>query len=518
LKYKKNISSSFRLSILLGLSLLVFCPKINAQITFNERFHFGYQNIVLTSIYATDSCYYTAGIAGTLGNAPTGSIFAKLDLDGNPLFQKVLFSPGKTYEFWFDCLITTSDGGFANAGYSINYDDGGKSSIIFAKFNSQGDTVFTTSILTLDTTENTVHAKALLQTADGGYVIMTQMVFAPANWQITLLKLDSAGNELWHNIIGDSWRDDAESLQELPDGSLLIGASRNNTFLQGENYSSATHIIKTFSDGTVDWDWYSPPGVMRGPAYDILLQDDGSYIVAASIGTETVVSGPNLAFWENAIYKLDPNFNMVWEHQFAALNGFVPRTELYENNGTDNFTVVGTLMDTSLNHPDHHGHAWLVNMTNDGDIVWERRHSPPNIIDYLTTDIYGSALAADGGYILCGQSIELDPSQLVQQQGWIVKTDSFGCVVTGCGSVGLLPEPQQLSISVYPNPFGDQLFIEGLPDEQSTLIITDLAGREVYSTSASSMVQVPQMSIGIYVVSVANKRGIYYSHLFSKTR
>ena len=88
--------------IILGfcLYLLGHLP-LSAQITFNHRYHFGSTNCVLTSVYATDSCYYASGIvADTVAPYKTGHIFVKLSLEGEVLINKWLVSPTTIYAFW----------------------------------------------------------------------------------------------------------------------------------------------------------------------------------------------------------------------------------------------------------------------------------------------------------------------------------------------------------------------------------------------------------------------------------
>ena len=122
------------------LFLLKTAFLLQAQTTFNQRLHFGYPTAVLTSVVATDSCYYATGlIADTLYPHREGILFVKFDLDGNVVFQKTVANPGKAYKNWANTLIPLEDGGFALSGYTIDT----LMKAIFIRYDSGGDTLFT---------------------------------------------------------------------------------------------------------------------------------------------------------------------------------------------------------------------------------------------------------------------------------------------------------------------------------------------------------------------------------------
>ena len=115
-----------------------------AQTTFNIRPTFSHVTAgLLTSVVATDSCYYMSGtIRDTISPFLTSNLFAKFDLDGNLEFDKILLSQERTYETWTNSLTPMNDGNFTNIGYSY-FINGNPMKAFFIKMNDMGDTIFT---------------------------------------------------------------------------------------------------------------------------------------------------------------------------------------------------------------------------------------------------------------------------------------------------------------------------------------------------------------------------------------
>ena len=105
-------------------STILFFLVLNASVlwaqnSFSYRFHFGFPAAELTSIVATDSCYYVTGIiADSIPPFNTGNIFVKFSLDGQVLIAKTLKDTLKTYETWRGNLEVISPGKLAVSGYA----------------------------------------------------------------------------------------------------------------------------------------------------------------------------------------------------------------------------------------------------------------------------------------------------------------------------------------------------------------------------------------------------------------
>jgi hypothetical protein len=84
-----------------------------------------------------------------------------------------------------------------------------------------------------------------------------------------------------------------------------------------------------------------------------------------------------------------------------------------------------------------------------GELMWRRGYQTNSQIDHYFYDVKRTL---DGGYIMAGTAFD---SLLVSQDAWLVKVDSFGCLVPGCQVFdGLGEQFTDLAdvLSVYPNP------------------------------------------------------------------
>jgi hypothetical protein len=84
-----------------------------------------------------------------------------------------------------------------------------------------------------------------------------------------------------------------------------------------------------------------------------------------------------------------------------------------------------------------------------GAEVWERTYQTNSQLDHYFYDVKRTL---DGGYIMAGTAFD---SLLVSQDAWLVKVDSFGCLVPGCQLFdGLQEQFTDLGavLTLYPNP------------------------------------------------------------------
>ena len=93
-------------------------------------------------------------------------------------------------------------------------------------------------------------AAAIQQTSDGGYIIAghTQSLGA-SNYDLYILKLDLFGNAIWQRAYGGSGDDRAQAIQQTSDGGYIV-AGYTNSFGLG-NYD--VWILKLDSAGAIQW-------------------------------------------------------------------------------------------------------------------------------------------------------------------------------------------------------------------------------------------------------------------------
>jgi hypothetical protein len=463
--------------------LLFNCETTSAQ-TINQRYHFEQQNLIMCGVIPTDSCIYTSGVYRPQQGTVTGSFIARIAFDGTVDWFKPIIDSVNHIEFWYDALIQTSDGRFANVGQEFDYSTNHMNAF-FIKYDASGDIMFTTRITPWDTAMNSFFQSVqLVQTSDSGYVFVGSIQFNDGNVQAVLLKLDKYGNHLWTQEYGDSWDDVARGLTLAQDGGFYIGASRSNTaFGGGAPQIWYSNIIKTDSAGNIEWEYLSDETLVEG-VHDLLETPDGGLIYGSGWGTENGSS----AVFKGYVVKLDDQLQLEWELILDGGN----RNEGGETHlsalSDGNYAVadMAHITDTTEIIPGHNytDYGRLTKINPQGQIIWQRWYFPDSIPGDHFHDMYDMK-ATDDGFTMVAHSIYYAAASQ-GQQGWLIKTDTSGCLTPGCGSVGIsAPETANIGqMLIYPNPATTQIAIDlSLPQGTTggTLEIVDMLGQTLYS-------------------------------------
>jgi hypothetical protein len=465
--------------------ILVSITVVSAQ-TINQRYHFEQQNLVMCGVITTDSCIYTSGIYLPANGAPSyiGSFLAKLALDGTLEWFKPIIDSITSIELWFDALIPTIEGGFANVGYQVDYANGYHNAY-FIKYDQLGDSLFTTKISPWDTAMNGWHQQvALVQTADSGFVFAGSIQFNDFNFQAVVLKLDKNGNHLWTKEYGDAWDNRVKNLTLAQDGGFYIGAWKTNAgFNGGIQQIWYSNIIKTDSAGNIEWEYLSDETLVEG-VHDLIETPDGGLIYGSGWGTENGHS----AVFKGYVVKLDDQMQVEWD---LILDG-TSRNEGGElhvaalpdgNYAVSDMTHTQDTTETMLGL----GYTYFGRLTKinpQGQIIWQRWYFPDDLTGDHFKDMYDMQ-ATDDGFTMVAHSIDYEATSQ-GQRGWLIKTDTSGCLTPGCGSVGII-DPEAMEIGqmlIYPNPATNHIAIDlSLPagTKGGTLEIVDMLGRTVYS-------------------------------------
>lgn len=506
------------------LFLLETAFLLQAQTTFNKRLHFGYPTAVLTSVVATDSCYYATGlVADTLYPHKEGILFVKFGLDGNVVFQKTVTAPGKAYKAWANTLIPLEDGGFALSGYTIDT----LMKAIFIRYDSGGDTIFTKEYFNPYYPEQDYFRPYdMKQTPEGGFVVASWMgTLSVGNGDVSILKIDGLGNEEWHKVYGNTLRERPESIIVTENGDIIVGAQRNNTNMAVEDYTYTTWIFGLNSQGGHQWSYFSPFGVLRDAANDMILLGDGSLLIASGIGTEYDWPSVNVVYFEKYILKLDPNKNKEWEMEFQGQypSSLTRTSNLILTGDGSEFIAAGTSTYVYPSEDSLTRKGWLFKGTISGDSLWTREYVFLNNQRSSHT-IYDIKETKDNRFIIAGESFDRTYQDSVPQQAWLLNVDQYGCLVPGCQLVGTKEVPlQEMDLVIYPNPVADYLNFYLNADSgqigKGQFQIMDMTGKQKalfdsHSPGTTFIVPVMDYPAGTYVLQYLERGIVKTSKLF----
>ena len=117
----------------------------------------------------------------------------------------------------------------------------------------------------------------------------------------------------------------------------------------------------------------------------------------------------------------------------------------------------------------------------------------------------------DGGYIISGSTIGCDSTQTIMtnQDLWLVRLDSNGCLVPGCVTNAGTIETGRKKLNVYPNPANDLIHIDWWLgySEKATAVIYNLLGQPVMQkrlNGNSNELNISQLPIGFYILQITN--------------
>ncbi|QQR87407.1 MAG: T9SS type A sorting domain-containing protein [Flavobacteriales bacterium] len=161
----------------------------------------------------------------------------------------------------------------------------------------------------------------------------------------------------------------------------------------------------------------------------------------------------------------------------------------------------------------------LIKLEPDGDLSWLRRYT------YYTSNgsqhgLYDVEPTSDGGFVATGVSRQgVSDSLPGLQMVWLLKVDSAGCLVPGCGNIGVEEVALGLenALSVYPNPARDQAQVMlDLPQDLEVrgalqLVVVDGLGRTVLEVPVGNA-----RTLQLELAGLA--AGVHYVHLRDETR
>ena len=249
-----------------------------------------------------DGGYIVAGWTYSFGAGQNDMWVLKLDSAGNFVWQKTY--GGSSYEEAYS-IQQTGDGGYVVAGYT--YSSGaGDADMWVLKLDSYGNIVWQK----IYGGSGDDRAYSVQQTADGGYIVAGRSnTFKAGLWDMWVLKLDSSGAVTWQKTYGASVGEFAWSVQQIADGNYIVGGF-THSFGAG-NYDML--VLKLDSAGNILWQ-KTFGGSSNEEVFSIQHTADGGNIAA---GYTMSFGAGDADMW---VFKLDSSGNMVWQKNYGGSN------------------------------------------------------------------------------------------------------------------------------------------------------------------------------------------------------
>jgi hypothetical protein len=267
-------------------------------------------------------------------------------------------------------LIKTADGGFALAGWTRQptEDD---NSVLVVKTDPTGHEQWRQRYHF----ETEAEATDLLQTADGGYLVVGPWAIGS---QALAIKLAGDGTEQWRQLygevggergLGDTIRETATAVVPAHDEGYLIAGS-----VEFDENKSNLNLVQIDETGTAVWSHELDLSI-RDTTHAFVRTADGYTLAGKTCGKGS----------DGLLVHLDANKNVVWQHAYSETIG-----DQFEN-------LITTSDGGYLTGGTTSGKGWFVKTTGEGTIKWEQTVSQPGF-----SLNGGVAETTDGGYVLVG--------------------------------------------------------------------------------------------------------------------
>lgn len=478
-------------SCLILILLIYTFSNVQGQIRFSKFYDYKHTaNLISDVVVLGDTGYFTVSqcvdlkVIDTLNFVKTHLYFIRTNEYGDTLFTKAYHRP-RFNNKGADLLKTPW--GYLLAGEEFDlkkYKENNIGSHVKVwKIKNNGDTLSTHNY---DIQVGNEFSMRVIATLDGGYAIFGQtcnQIQSGKKCNYFLMKLDSNGNKQWHQIYKQSSTsfEYPNSVIQLPDGTFyLFGQSTLNSIMKW-------FLVKTDSTGKFLWQkTYNEFPRQAGIA---ITQFGNKIILAGSYATNADGTGTS----KGCTMMIDTSGNKIWNKSIGGKDncGFTSIV-IYDSN---NIKLAG--YNTNYDSLGR-GQGWLFAINQNGDSLYQRIYNP-NII--WSEQIYNIFKTSDG-FLMSGYGV--DPNDtIVNQDAWLLKVDSFGCLTPGCQLVGINNIPfSREEIKIYPNPAKDKIqFVHS--DKILSYRIADYTGKLLMAGNyLENGIYVEQLPSGIFIVQV----------------
>jgi len=245
------------------------------------------------------------------------------------------------------------------------------------------------------------------QTLDGGYIVLG-ISAAGSSEDAYLMKIDGNGNTQWSQTFGGVDIDRGDKVQQTLDGGYILSLSRRIEPAGGIPLLYID-IIKTYSNGTIDWNTTFP---CQGEGTHIQQTIDGGYIIAGGFESGALGALHNIP----GLVKIDSIGNQQWSQVFSALTNLFPSVTISVQQTTDGGYIV--CPDNGGQYSPTNGDVNIIKTHSDGTIDWYKSYGGN---DYSAAPIVSQT--TDGGYIIGGRTKDFVNDDY---DAYLIKTDSIG--------------------------------------------------------------------------------------------
>jgi hypothetical protein len=459
-------------------------------------------------IETSDGGYAVAGWSSSSSGDLTGNYgnydfwVVKLASNGTISWQK---NYGGSNEDRAKCIIQTSDGGFAVAGWTNSVDsdvtvNNGGYEYWVIKINSSGVLQWEKSLggNGLD------QAYSLVEDSDGGIIVAGETQSADGDvspgvagccdsW---VVKVNSTGTSIvWKNRFGGGGGERARSIiRNAQGGFAVFGIANSSDGDTASMYQSGEYmIIKINSAGvTTAFGYWGGSSIEEAGGF-VQTSDGGFAMAGTTYSDDHDVVGNHHAWQEWWVVKVNASLSLQWQKKLGGL-GYDYGYSIAQ--ATDGNLIVGGYSksnDGDFNVRKGLNDIWLVKLGNTGNIIWKKNYGGTGE-DFL----YSLKTTTDGSIVMVGAT-DSDDGDVSGSKGsgdwWVAKTN----LVTGIEDLKAVS-----AVALYPNPATNEIVIEVNDLNIEAVRIYNLQGKlEIMAVKPNKHIDISHLAKGIYITEVS---------------
>jgi len=351
--------------------LTTVCLIVQCQELLWERAFGGpKEDLAYSIIRATDGGYVVVGYTRSFGTDASDVYLIKISEQGNLEWERTFEGPEDASGI---SVCRAHDGGYVVVGNVHRYAASRSNvDVYLIKVNARGDLEWGRAFgEALD--EN---GHAVIQTADGGYMVVGRKETSQNDWDVYLIKTDPQGNLEWEKTFGSSHDEIGYSVSQGADGGYVICGST------GSAQSAHPYLIKVDAQGSPQWE-RTLDSHNNAVALSVSETADGGYVLAGYTG--------DLDGTDVYLVKTGPEGNLKWEKTYGGPGMDTGAAVLQTADG-------GYLVAGSTNSFGSGGYdVYLVKTDPQGNAEWENTFGDTG--DEIVTSITHSP---DGGCVVAG--------------------------------------------------------------------------------------------------------------------
>ncbi len=394
----------------------------------------------------TDGGYLIAGYTSNSTINDCDVYVIKTDALGNLVWTKTY--GGNKPDFPYH-MLATNDGNYFLVGYSQSY-GGGDYDILLIKIDTAGNLLWTK---TYGGNGNDM-ARDVISTSDGNYMIVGWSNSPGlADQNANLIKIDPAGTVIWSKLYGGSANDYGNCVKQTSDGGFIMVGQ---TFSFGSPGGDA-YLVKTNANGDTTWTKRFG-GAYSDEGYYITVNPDGSYVFLVR---DSSTAGKDI---DVRIIKTDSIGNVIWNKVYGGNQKDTPK--MIQPTSDGGYIVGAISRSFGWVNPD----MWILKLNNTGDTTWTRHYGGSQ-----NEHCYAIRELPDGSYIATGKTASFGPDF----DPIFLKLNPNGTLAVGINELAV----SKTNIKVYPNPTNGLIKLDIGDIYPSKISIKNILGEEIYLNS-----------------------------------